>query len=55
VTRRFRGASYEINVTNARGAQISTTKIVVDGRPIDGNLVPVAPAGSTVRIEVSAR
>ncbi|MPZ67921.1 MAG: glycosyl transferase [Actinobacteria bacterium] len=54
MTRRFRGATYEINVTKPQGARARATKIVVDGRPIDGNLVPQAPAGSTVRVEVSA-
>ncbi len=54
VIRRFRGAAYEIKVTKPRGAQARVTEIVVDGRPIDGNLVPPAPAGSTVRVEVSA-
>jgi cellobiose phosphorylase len=51
VTRVARGATYEISVTNsgARGARGSLT---VDGRPVEGNLVPYAPAGSTVRVEV---
>ena len=27
------------------------TSLVVDGRPVDGNLVPLAPAGATVTVE----
>lgn len=51
VTRVARGATYEISVTNsgARGARGSLT---VDGTPVEGNTVPYAPAGSTVRVEV---
>jgi len=52
VTRVARGATYEIHVTNsgARGARGSLT---VDGTPVEGNHVPYAPAGSTVRVEVT--
>jgi cellobiose phosphorylase len=48
-TRRFRGATYRISVR--RGAP----GLVVDGRPVDGAVVPVAPAGATVAVELSAR
>ncbi|MGY4644019.1 GH36-type glycosyl hydrolase domain-containing protein [Cellulomonas sp. URHB0016] len=52
VTRVARGATYEIHVTNsgARGARGSLT---VDGNAVEGNHVPYAPAGSTVRVEVT--
>ncbi len=52
VTRVARGATYEITVTNSgtRGARGS---LVVDGTPVEGNHVPYAPAGSTVRVEVT--
>ncbi|QGQ20608.1 glycosyl transferase [Cellulomonas sp. JZ18] len=52
VTRVARGATYEITVTNS-GARGSRGRLVVDGAPVDGNLVPYAPAGSTVRVEVT--
>ena len=48
VTRVARGATYEIHVTAGTAAGIR-----VDGVPIDGHLVPYAPAGSTVRVEVT--
>jgi cellobiose phosphorylase len=48
VRRKCRGASYEIHVTNAGTGQ---PRLRVDGRPIDGTVVPYAPAGSTVRVE----
>jgi cellobiose phosphorylase len=52
VTRRFRGATYRINVrtTPAPGG---TWSLLVDGRPIDGDVVPVAPAGTTVVVEAT--
>ncbi|MFZ0529564.1 MAG: hypothetical protein WAL91_03380 [Propionicimonas sp.] len=52
VTRKARGATYEISVTNS-GTRGSRARLVVDGVPIDGNLVPYSPAGSTVRIEAT--
>jgi cellobiose phosphorylase len=47
--RRFRGAEYRIVVTRGDGG------LVVDGRPVEGDVVPVAPAGATVEVSVSAR
>src|SRR3954465_9251802 len=52
VTRVARGATYEISVTNS-GARGSRGALVVDGAPIAGNTVPYAPAGTTVRVEVT--
>lgn len=52
VTRVARGATYEISVTNS-GADGARGSLVVDGTPVEGNLVPYAPAGSTVRVEVT--
>ena len=50
ITRRCRGAEYRIAVTN-RGAGAAPA-LRVDGAPIAGTLVPWAPAGSVVRVEV---
>ncbi|MGC3994505.1 MAG: hypothetical protein QM779_10425 [Propionicimonas sp.] len=52
VTRKLRGATYVVEVTNS-GAPGSRASLVVDGAPVEGNLVPYAPAGSVVRIEAS--
>jgi len=49
--RRFRGARYEITV-RGRGR---VARLVVDGVEVDGNVVPVAPAGSTVVVEAVAQ
>ncbi|HSC87460.1 MAG TPA: glycosyl transferase, partial [Polyangiaceae bacterium] len=49
VVRRARGARYEITVKNSGGT--GTAKLTVDGKAIEGNLVPYAAAGATVKIE----
>ncbi len=49
VTRRCRGAEYRIHVKN--GATGAAPKLVVDGKPIHGCIVPYAAAGSVVRVE----
>jgi len=49
VRRRARGATYEITVHNTGG---KGARLTVDGTPIEGNAIPYAPAGSTVRVEV---
>jgi cellobiose phosphorylase len=56
VTRRFRGATYRIVVrqgpeTGGRSPRV--TRLIVDGKPIDGNLAPLPPEG-TREIEVEA-
>jgi cellobiose phosphorylase len=47
-----RGATYVISVTNS-GAPGARGRLVVDGKAVDGNLVPYAPAGAEVRVEVT--
>ena len=53
VTRRFRGATYRIAVQKAPGVSGRVTRLRVDGRPIDGNLVPL-PAVPGAEVEVVA-
>jgi len=48
VTRRCRGATYRIRVTNRGG---STPRLKVGGKPIEGAIVPWAAAGQTVDVE----
>ena len=42
VTRRFRGATYEIAVKNPKGVEKGVAKVVVDGREVFGNRIPLA-------------
>jgi cellobiose phosphorylase len=54
-TRRFRGATYRITVTRALAAPDRVADLVVDGRRVAGNVVPIAPAGATVTVEAQIR
>jgi cellobiose phosphorylase len=47
VTRKVRGATYQIRVDNAGGTEPTLT---VDGVRIDGDVVPYAPAGAVVDV-----
>ncbi|MCR6492712.1 GH36-type glycosyl hydrolase domain-containing protein [Cellulomonas sp. P24] len=49
VRRRARGATYVITVRNSGG---KGARLTVDGTPIEGTIVPYAPAGSTVLVDV---
>ena len=59
VTRRFRGATYRIVIhraagpTGADGRPAAVTRLIVDGRPVEGNLAPL-PAGTDTEISVEA-
>jgi cellobiose phosphorylase len=48
-TRRFRGATYEITVR--RGAA-DATRVLVDGEPIEGTIVPMIAPGGSAHVEV---
>jgi cellobiose phosphorylase len=52
-TRRFRGATYRITVRKSAGVVGRVTRLVVDGKPIDGNLAPL-PSTPGAEIEVEA-
>ena len=45
VRREFRGAVYHITVRNPHGVSRGVAQITVDGREIEGNLVPAFPGG----------
>jgi cellobiose phosphorylase len=49
-TRQFRGARYELTVRRESGA--ATGYLLVDGQRLEGTLVPLAPTGETVRVDV---
>lgn len=53
VTRRFRGAVYHIRVNNPGKAMKGISSLSIDGKRIDGNTIPVMPAGGTYQVEVS--
>ena len=51
ITRRCRGAEYRIAIRNRGGC---APHLTVDGAAIEGTLVPWAPAGVVVNVEVEA-
>ena len=52
VTRAYRGASYEVTVNNPKGLSKGVTRMKVDGKEVAGNVLPLAPAGTTVKVEI---
>lgn len=52
VTRKFRGATYEITVENPSGVQKGILSVTLDGKPVDGNVLPVLPAGTVAKVQV---
>lgn len=55
VTRQFRGAEYQIRVTNPRHLEKGTPVITVDGQPLTGNCLPVFGDGKRHLVEVVLR
>jgi|CZKI01.1.fsa_nt_gi cellobiose phosphorylase len=54
VRRRFRGVTYTIEVRNPRGRSKGVKTLVVDGRKIAGDVIPLATDGRTaVRVEAT--
>ena len=52
VKRKFRGAHYNIEVKNPNGRMKGVASLTVDGKTIEGNIIPLMPAGGTYRVEV---
>ena len=48
----YRGATYRIVVRNPRGVCRGVKRLLVDGLPVTGSVLPVAPAGRTVSVDV---
>jgi cellobiose phosphorylase len=51
VNRKFRGADYEIKVVN-NGVMKGVKKLIVNGKEVAGNIIPMQPAGSKNSVEV---
>ncbi len=52
IRRSFRGAEYDISVENRAGGEKGTVTVTVDGKPIQGQTIPVMAPGSTVEVDV---
>ena len=52
VTRKFRGATYEITVKNPDGVCKGVREILLDGQPVAGNIVPCIPGDHKVIVQL---
>jgi len=52
VRRTFRGATYEITVTNPSHVSKGVDSITVDGQRLDGAVIPAFDDGQVHRVEV---
>jgi len=52
VSRRFRGATYEITISNPDGVSTGVRSLTVDGTAVDGNVVPLTASADKVVVEV---
>jgi Cellobiose phosphorylase len=52
-TRKFRGATYRISVSNPKGVCKGVAQVTVDGKKIEGNLIEPQAAGAEVVVEVT--
>ena len=52
VTRRFRGATYRIRVSNPEHVSKGVASLTVNGEAVDGALIPLQSAGTTCEVDV---
>ena len=52
VTRKFRGATYHIDICNPIGNMKGIASVLVDGLPIKGNKIPLIKAGTSCKVKV---
>ena len=55
VTRKFRGATYEIEIKNPNGSTHGIKSLILDGKEISGNLIPLSSEGSLVHVTAVLR
>ena len=51
-TRQFRGDTYDIEVKNPDHVEYGVKSMTVDGKPVEGNIIPVCGDGKTHKVEV---
>ena len=52
VTRKFRGVEYHIDVQNPAGICKGVRQLIVDGKKIDGNIIPLFKVGTMHEVTV---
>lgn len=50
IQRKWRGATYQIEVQNPDGVQKGVKSLTVNGQSVTGNVIPAQPAGSVVKV-----
>lgn len=53
IRRKFRDAEYDIVINNPDGVNRGVKSLLLNGKPVDGNLVPHQAAGSVNKVEVT--
>ena len=53
VRRSFRGQKYEIRIHNLSGGEKHAVRVVMDGKELSGNILPVGAEGSVHQVEVT--
>ena len=51
VTRKFRGSTYNIKISNPSHVKKGIVSFIVNGKPVEGMIVPLFQNGSTVVVE----
>ena len=52
VTRKFRGATFDIEVKNPNKVQKGVKSLTVDGKAVQGCIIPIMPEGKTYKVEI---
>jgi cellobiose phosphorylase len=53
ITRKFRGATYKIEISNPDQVSSGVKELLLNGSPLEGNLLPICPAGSVNEVKVT--
>jgi cellobiose phosphorylase len=53
VTRQFRGDTYAITVKNPTGVSKGVKSLLLDGKVVQGDVIPVVGDGKTHKVEIS--
>jgi cellobiose phosphorylase (EC 2.4.1.20) len=52
VSRRFRNATYNIEVKNPNGVSCGISQMLVDGKAVEGNIIPILGDGQTHEVQI---
>jgi len=53
ITRKFRGATYQIEISNPAHVSSGIKEILLNGESLDGNVLPICKAGSVNQVKVT--